>query len=290
MKKFRTLFLIFIILLGFFLFFQNEILDFYSKFTLKLPEIEKEITGFLKPEVEKQISLPPPLRAEKEYPETFLTKAGVIQWTNRQREQYGLSPLRENSKLDASTQAKVEDMFLNQYFAHESPTGEGVSDLVEKTGYQFIAIGENLALGNFQNDQMLVQGWMESPGHRENILNPHYQEIGVAVVKGTFEGETTWLAVQHFGMPLSACPQPSESLQAQIEANKTKIKELEITLEALMMEIKTSRPKRGPEYNQKVAGYNNLVSQYNALVSETEVLIYQYNNQVRLFNQCATVE
>jgi uncharacterized protein YkwD len=92
-------------------------------------------------------------------------------------------------------------MFENQYFAHESPTGEKVSDLAKKFGYDFLLIGENLAMGNFSSDEDLVLAWMESPGHRENILNEKYQEIGVAVKKGIFEGKEVWIAVQHFGLP-----------------------------------------------------------------------------------------
>ena len=86
MKKFKIFIFILIILLGFSFIFRNELLNFYSKFALKLPEIEKEIGQFLPPEIKKEVSLPPPIKAEKEYPETILTKEGVIKWTNIQRE------------------------------------------------------------------------------------------------------------------------------------------------------------------------------------------------------------
>ena len=178
-------------------------------------------------------------------------------------------------------------MLAKQYFAHLSSSGEGVADLTEKAGYQFIAIGENLALGNFQDDETLVQEWMDSPGHRQNILSLQYQEIGAAVLEGEFEGKITWLAVQHFGLSLTVCPQPSEAILAEITANQAQMKEMEITLKELQSEIRTLRPKWGPVYNQKVEQYNNLVSQYNGLLSQTEDLINQYNNQVILFNQCA---
>jgi len=286
MKK-SILFLISLIILGGVLFFWNDILDFYSKLSLRLPQIEKEITNLIQ-EAGKQISTPPPLRAKKEVPEAFLTRAGVIEFTNIQREKYGLPPLKENLKLNASAEEKVKDMFENQYFSHFSPSGVGVEDLVKSAGYEFIAIGENLALGNFENDEVLVQGWMDSPGHRENILNDRYQEIGVAVLKGLFEGKSTWLAVQHFGLPLSACPQPNETLKTKITVNQNQIKELEKTLEILRVEIQTMRPKRGSAYIEKIEQYNNLVNQYNALIDETESLINQYNNQIKIFNDCAT--
>jgi len=288
MKKFKAIVAISIIVLGLSFIFRNEVLDFYSKLTLRLPEIEKEITGFIKEEVEKEISIPPPLRAEKEYPEAFLTKEGVITLTNLQREKYGLPPLEENLQLNAGAAIKVTDMFENQYFAHTSPLGEGVGDLAKQVNYEFILIGENLALGNFQNDEVLVQAWMDSTGHRENILNSRYQEIGIAVQKGIFEGESTWLAVQHFGLPLSACPQLDETLKAEIWANENEISQLQKTLRSLQIEIKTMRPKRGIIYNQKIEQYNTFVSEYNALVKETETLIDEYNSQIRLFNECVT--
>jgi len=288
MRKFKIVFLVLVIVLGLgaVFFFWRDFSNFYSKLPFKPPEIEKGIGEFLAKEVEKQISTPPPLRAKEEVPESYLTRAGVIQRTNSQREKYGLPPLKENPRLNVSAELKVADMFEKQYFAHISPSDKGVKDLAEISGYEFIALGENLALGNFQNDEVLVQGWMDSPGHRANILNPGYQEIGVAVQKGNFEGKATWLAVQHFGRPLSACPQPDEALKAEIDVNQMKISELQTTLTKLESEIRTMRPKRGSTYNQKVQEYNAFVFQYNNLVDQTKTLINAYNSQVNLFNQC----
>ena len=288
MKKFKIFIFILIILLGFSFIFRNELLNFYSKFALKLPEIEKEIGQFLPPEIKKEVSLPPPIKAEKEYPETILTKEGVIKWTNIQREKYGLPPLKESLELDASSAIKVEDMFKNQYFDHYSPSGEGMGDLAKIVGYEFILIGENLALGNFKDDETLVNAWMESTGHRENILNERYQEIGVAVKKGTFEGRETWMAVQHFGLPLSACPQPNEKLKVEIDENEKEIDEIESTLNNLKNEIRKMRSKWGSECQEKIDEYNSLVVKYNSLVTKTQTLITNYNNQVRLFNQCVS--
>ena len=284
--KFNKLLIISLIFAGFFLFLWDDLVDIYSELSFQLPRFEKEITDFLKKEVEKQILTPPPLRIPKENPGSFLTRVGVIEWTNIQREKYGLPALLENEKLNSSARVKVEDMFEKQYFAHFSPSGTGLGDLVKDSGYEFIIIGENLALGDFENDEVLVQSWMDSPGHKENILNSKYQEIGVAVVKDMFEGRTTWLAVQHFGLPLSVCSQPEEVLEIEINLKQEQIEELHKTLVALRRKIKSTRPKRGPLYNEMVEQYNNLTSQYNTLVEEAEFLINQYNSQVGLFNDC----
>lgn len=279
------LFLILISLAGFI--FWNDIVDVYSKFSLKLPKVGKEITNFLKEEAEKIIVAPPPLRSESENPQSFLTQQGVIKWTNSQREKNGLLPLVENTTLDKMAAAKADDIFQNQYFAHESPAGTGVGDLAKNFGYDFIIIGENLALGDYKDDEALVQAWMDSPGHRANILNNRYQEIGVAVKRGVYEGRTTWLAVQHFGLPLSVCPLPDAKIESQIEINQAKIDELQKTLAALQNEIMNMRPKRSELYNQKIEEYNNLVEQYNTLVELTKNLILNYNTQINQFNQCA---
>lgn len=288
MRKIGILILILVIIGAGLFFFRDNISDFYSELSLKLPQIEKGVTGFFVEEAERQISLPPPLKTEEENPEAFLTQAGVIRWTNFQREKYGLPSLQENFRLNVSAEAKTQDMFENQYFSHYSPSGSGVGDLVENVGYEFIAIGENLALGNFENDEALLQAWMDSPGHRANILNPIYQEIGVAVREGIFEGRSTWLAVQHFGMPLSACPQPDENLALEIEINQSEIRQLQNTLDSLQREIRSIRPKRGEIYQQKIEEYNSLVGEYNVLVDETKALISEYNSQVRLLNECAS--
>lgn len=275
--------------MGGFLFFRNDIADFYNKMSLQLPEVKEDINNITQ-EIGKQILTPPPLKATKESAQSFLTKQGVIEWTNTQRKNNGLSPLKENLKLDLSAEIKVDDMFKNQYFAHESPSGAGVGDLAKTIGYDFIVIGENLALGNFENDEALVQAWMDSPGHRENILNKNYQEIGVAVMKGTYEGRTTWLAVQHFGFPVSACSQPNEELKTQIEEKQNQANALQIELNTLKNEIENMSPRPRQDYNQKIEEYNNLVSQYNNLIAETKNLVIEYNSQVNTFNNCAKIE
>jgi uncharacterized protein YkwD len=286
MKKIVAIIAILIVISGVVFAFRNDLLDFFSKVSLRLPTIEKKVTDFIENEIQKQVLTPPPLRYQQDDSEAVLTRAGVIQQTNAQRAKYNLPPLKENQELDYSAQLKVDDMFKNQYFAHESPSGIGVTDLAGEAGYDFLAIGENLALGNFKNDEVLVQAWMVSPGHRENILNSNYQEIGVSVKKATFEGKTTWLAVQYFGLSVSACPKPNETTKTTIDTNENRIKQLQNTIDALRVEIQNIRPKHGSSYQQKIDQYNDLVSQYNNLLEGTKSLIIKYNSEVSLFNNC----
>lgn len=270
------------------IFFWNNIADFYAKFLLKLPEIEKSINGQIFQEAQKRVSTPPPLKSDENAAQSFLTRSGVIRFTNIEREKAGLPLLKENIKLDSSAEVKAKDMNARQYFAHESPTGEGVADLAKNAGYDYIEIGENLALGNFENDQKLVDAWMSSPGHRANILNSKYQEIGVSVVKGTYDGRSTWFAVQHFGFPLSACQEPNQTIKSEIALNENQIQQMQTNLDSLKNEIEDMPSRPREPYNQKVEEYNNLISQYNNLIVATKSLIKQYNSEIQAFNNCAS--
>jgi uncharacterized protein YkwD len=268
----------------------DQITDLYTGIFSSLPKI-KDVVNLTEKKINqtltKEINAPPPLKSEKDYEQSFLTQEGVIKYTNLQREKNNLPPLIVNSFLNSSAQLKVQDMFDQQYFEHVSPDGQNIEDLANQAGYEFIIIGENLALGNFLNDEDLVEGWMNSPGHRANILNPRYTQIGIAVLKASYQGKTTWMAVQHFGLPLSACPQPDQTLLNQIQANKEILDKMEADLKGLKDELNILRPKRGDQYNQLAEQYNGLVEVYNSLIAETETLIDQYNQQVVYFNQCA---
>lgn len=276
----------FLILAGSLFYFRSDILNIYRS----LPEIAGSAPEIIEG-LKKEISAPAPLRIPKKAVSAPLTKSGVINFTNTQRkENGGLPPLKENALLNKAAEAKLDDMFKGQYFEHISPAGIGPGELVESVGYEYIASGENLALGNFDGDRDLVQAWMDSPGHRANILNTKYQEIGVAVGKGVFEGHETWLAVQEFGKPISACPAPDEILKTNIAAYENKLDELRKKADALKAEIEASDPKTREErreYNGKVDDYNALVKQINSLIDELKSMISLYNSQVHGFNACA---
>lgn len=239
----------------------------------------------------QEITLPEPLRAKTESPTAKLTQDGVLLWTNAaRRNNGGLKPLTLNTQLNAAAEAKLRDMFAKQYFAHVSPTGIGPSDLAKAADYVYLTVGENLALGNFADDQALVQAWMDSPGHRANILG-NYDEIGLAVGRGTYEGRTTWLAVQEFGRPRSACPNPDATLKTKIDADEVRLADVTAQADALRAELESTKRPRTREqvdaYNAKVNEYNALVEQINSLNREIQGEITVYNGQVQAFNACA---
>ncbi len=129
--------------------------------------------------------------------------------------------------------------------------------------------------------------WMASPGHRANILNNRFADIGVAVEKGTYKGSTVWVGVQEFGLPITACPQPSVSEKASIDQMKNLVDSTEASLLAQKAAIDNTSVKYGSEYNAKVEAYNSLVHKYNDLVMSLKSKIADYNEQVSDFNSCA---
>jgi hypothetical protein len=266
-----------------------SVFDFYQKSKIKIADFSEFNKNGIIQEIKDQVKLSGTLRSKVSAPNSYLTYGGVLENTNKQRQQNNLAPLRANSKLDQAAMAKVKDMFKNQYFEHISPSGAGPADLAEAAGYGYIAIGENLALGNYKNDEDLVAAWMNSPGHRANILNEKYEEIGVAVLKGEFEGKQTWLAVQEFGRPESDCPKVDLSLKNQINAETTEMDILEVQIKSLKSILESSSPKTKPEieeYNQNVRQYNDLIRIYNNKIDVVKIIQTRYNDYVKAYNEC----
>lgn len=215
---------------------------------------------------------------------TPLTRAGVISLTNNERQKLGIGTLTENKRLDASAEAKLEDMFRKQYFEHVSPAGTSVSDLVKGAGYDYIVVGENLALGNFGGDAKVIAAWMASPGHRANILDKRFSEIGIAIGQGMYKGHTQWIAVQHFGKPLSSCIGADDDAKTKIDLERASLAVQEQQITTLRNSIDALI---GDAYVKKVNEYNALVVDYNARLAHLKVLITSYNQTVRDFNSCA---
>jgi uncharacterized protein YkwD len=112
-----------------------------------------------------------------------ITRASVVAAMNEYRAEHHLPPLREDLRLDAAADDRMRDMEDQGYWAHESPDGRSPFTWLEPHGYLFHYAGENLATG-FETTELLVAGWMESPGHRDNILSPHFEDCGIAIIDG----------------------------------------------------------------------------------------------------------
>lgn len=240
-----------------------------------------------------------------------LSKEAIIGLTNNARTLEGLTMLNENPLLDTIAEARAKDMLEKQYFAHVSPTGEQASDIAQRVGYRYKIIAENIASGLFFTNQKIVDGWMQSPGHRKNILSTGVKEMGASVIKGRMDGADTWVSVQIFGLqslPVSekSCILPSQELLGQIEMKKAEIGSLSERLTRLRQELDAESdsielerriagndPKRNYDLNVKIRAYNEKSSWHNQSLAEAKAketvlssIVEEYNRALQSYRDC----
>lgn len=121
----------------------------------------------------------------------------VLKLVNQERKKQGLTALTLSSKLTSVANTKAKDMAVNKYFAHESPTYGTPFQMLQKFGVKYSYAGENIAAGQ-KTPQQVMNSWMNSSGHRANILNKNYTELGVGFYAGG-QYDTYW--VQMFIKP-----------------------------------------------------------------------------------------
>ncbi len=135
------------------------------------------------------------------------TPEQIIQETNKKRQEVGLPTLRTDDMLMLSARTKGQDMLNKDYWAHAGPNGETPWLFFTQNGYEYKYAGENLAR-DFDSASEAVEAWISSPTHRENLFSSKYQDIGVAVVEGDFNGKAIVIVVQHFGTRIGIIPPP----------------------------------------------------------------------------------
>ena len=164
--------------------------------------------------------------------------------TNQVRNENGLKTLRLNPELTEAAQKKAEHMFANNYWAHIAPDGTTPWDFVLAESYDYSYAGENLAK-NFNNSDSVVEAWINSPSHKENLLSTNYDEIGFAVVNGVLDGYETTLVVQMFGRPRDATQLATvfeeKNLLTSIQENKTTVPT------SREVQIPIAQPQQPPE-------------------------------------------
>lgn len=122
----------------------------------------------------------------------------IISLTNKERKRQGLPPLNLDPSLSLAAKNRAADMVTTGAFSHTvATTTPGVNNwsFIKNTGYRYRNAGENLAKGQ-RNAKSVVSQWMDSPTHKQNLMSPTYQDIGVAVMKGK-DGKR--YVVQYFG-------------------------------------------------------------------------------------------
>ncbi|MGB8816230.1 MAG: CAP domain-containing protein [Minisyncoccia bacterium] len=221
-----------------------------------------------------------------------ISDSDIIILTNIERQKIGIKSLKENNLLNKIAQERLEDMFSQGYFEHVSPQGTSVSDVANTNGYSYLLIGENIALGNFKSSTDLVTAWMESTGHRENILKSSFLETGVYARKGSYNDANMIMAVQVFANPSSSCPYPDSNLKTKISGEISQVNDLSAIGKVYMADIKTMESDSDIDftaYNNKVYEYNNLVKKIDDLYADIKNITDRYNSLVRAYNSCISL-
>ncbi len=244
-----------------------------------------------KGKVENNDLLLEPLVDNKLEDDLILIDSQIIYWTNieRSKNTTGLVQLKENKELAKIAKERVEDMFEKTYFEHISPVGDSVSKIAEKNIYKYIIIGENIALGNFGGSREVVKAWMNSEGHKANILNKNYTEIGVYSKEGKYDGRKVWISAQVFAKPLSSCSEPDNLKKENIEKINISLNIVKKDIKNAEDELKKVNISDIKTYNEKVSNYNNLAHIFNGLIADIENITTLYNKEVTNFNKCIKI-
>lgn len=166
---------------------------------------------------------------------TNVSVNSLLEATNKQREDNKISDLTMNSELVAAAQAKANDMISRNYWSHNTPDGKEPWVFINNTGYKYQKAGENLAYG-FTTSDDTITGWMNSPPHRENLLDKDFTEVGFGFANGNDYNnsgrETVVVAMygrpQVLGanqdtssVPLTTTPTRGTAISSEIPVNST---------------------------------------------------------------------
>lgn len=155
---------------------------------------------------------------------TNVSSQEVIADINSQRTKNKVSTLKVDSQLSTAAGLKADDMFKKGYWAHNSPDGTQPWKWFEAAGYKYQLAGENLAK-DFRTSNGVTAAWLDSETHRKNMLNPDFNNIGLAVVNGTLNGQETTLVVAMFGnkQPTQSVAQDSQTAVSTTDTGASSI-------------------------------------------------------------------
>ena len=196
---------------------------------------------------------------------THISSADIISLTNERRISQGIGAVKENPLLSAAAAAKAQDMLDQNYWAHFAPNGNTPWQFIGKTGYKYSVAGENLAR-DFDSASAVVVAWMNSPSHKQNLLDNSFTEIGVAVTEGNLKGVNGSLVVQMFAAPANPPAQTVSEKPKSTSNNQSNNNPSESTLSAALGN-NSAPDSSGINVDEKatepiVAGSSSVVTQY----------------------------
>jgi hypothetical protein len=143
---------------------------------------------------------------------TSMSVSGLLTDTNNARSSNGVTSLNLNDQLDAAAQANANDMAARNYWSHNTPEGNPPWVWVTDQGYAYQKLGQNLAAG-FNDEQSTINGWMASPPHRENLLDPSFSDVGFGFANNpnytSASGGPMTIIVAFYGAPAATTPAPA---------------------------------------------------------------------------------
>jgi uncharacterized protein YkwD len=146
---------------------------------------------------------------------------------NQQRAAGGLAPVAANGSLTNASAAYAGDMIARTFFAHETPDGVTLDQRLARVGYRYELAGENIAWGEgpLATPASIVDAWMHSEGHRLNIMEPEYRQVGLGILPGTPKSAPSAFAgatyVTDFGTPQGGAPAPRSVQNGTLNARAT---------------------------------------------------------------------
>ena len=177
---------------------------------------------------------------------TSMSIQELLDDTNTQRLNNGLGALALNGVLDTAAQAKASDMAARDYWSHNTPDGKTPWTFMDAAGYSYQLAGENLAYG-FSSPQDTLTGWMNSPGHRANILNGGYTEVGfgyINIANYQNTGPET-LVVAMYGAPARAPVQAATPPPAAVQHTTAAVQTTPVASPAKTTEVNPAEPPAG---------------------------------------------
>jgi hypothetical protein len=183
----------------------------------------------------------------------------LVDLTNGSRSQNNIASLKVNSLLQQAALLKARDMAAKGYFAHTSPEGVEPWYWLQQVGYSYSGAGENLAI-NFSDSADIANAWMNSSGHRANILDNRFSEIGIAATSGFYQGKETVFVVQFFGRPQVQAvqsPAPTKAPAPSASAIPTLKPSLQATLRPTILPSPSMNSGQSPSVAPQVIAVVN---------------------------------
>ena len=183
---------------------------------------------------------------QKQFPSVLgiasnITVDELLTLTNQKRIEAGVAPLQLSRSLSNAATEKAAYMFEHNFWAHIAPDGTTPWHFIKNSGYEYQYAGENLARG-FTTSVDVVNAWMDSPTHRENLLSPNYTDIGFAVDSGSLTGTDTILVVQEFGSKYIA---EGESNASDLISSAASVEDVTINTAQVAGDAKETRSLTG---------------------------------------------